>query len=221
MSKEAAPKKEAGADPPPLPERTEKQSKMGAMKKKFTKFFSRFEGFWTPILGFITLFAIAVFMSGINDRDIISYSLLIFVSMMILFYSWRILAANTNHEPHGKTHWLLKPFLVVFKFLTATIPQVITVIQLIAIITIFTKYKNLVYDDQRAIPAVFQTFNWGLFAVMLGQIGMMNWYLSKNISLDQTFFQKAFLPIFVIVGTISTSLIFELYIIIRHFLTDG
>ena len=102
--------------------------------------------------------------------------------------------------------------LVVFKFLTATIPQVITVIQLIAIITIFTKYKNLVYDDQRAIPAVFQTFNWGLFAVMLGQIGMMNWYLSKNISLDQTFFQKAFLPIFVIVGTISTSLIFELYI---------
>ena len=191
------------------------------MKKKFTGFFSRFEGFWTPILGFITLFAIFVFMSGINDRDIISYSLLIFVSMMILFYSWRMLAANTNHEPQGKTHWLLKPFLVVFKFLTATIPQVITVIQLIAIITIFTKYKNLVYDDQRAIPAVFQTFNWGLFAVMLGQIGMMNWYLSKNISLDQTFFQKAFLPIFVIVGTISTSLIFELYIIIRHFLTDG
>ena len=39
MSKEAAPKKEAGADPPPLPERTEKQSKMGAMKKKIYKVF--------------------------------------------------------------------------------------------------------------------------------------------------------------------------------------
>jgi hypothetical protein len=207
--------------PPPLPEKTEKQTKITAMKKKFSNLFSRFEGFWTPVLGFTTLFAIVIFVSGINDRDIISYSLLIFISMMVLFYSWRILAINTKEEPHGKTHWFLKPFLVIFKFLTATIPQVITVVQLFVIITIFTKYKDLVYDDQKAIPAVFQTFNWGLFAIMLGQIGMMNWYLGKNIDLDKTFFQKAFLPIFVIIGTISTSLIIELYVIIRHFLTDG
>ena len=114
-----------------------------------------------------------------------------------------------------------KRFLVVFRFLVATIPQTITIIQVILIMVMFSKYKNVIYNDQKQIPDIFQTFNWGLFVVILGQIGLINWYLSQNISLNQTFFQKTFLPIFVIVATISSALMVELYLIIRHFITDG
>ena len=162
------------------------------------------------------------FFSGIDDKDVISYSLLIFVSLMILFYSWReLLINNDEHPENSKVHPLLKPFLVLFRFLVATIPQTITIIQVIVIMVMFSKYKNFIYNDERQIPEIFHTFNWGLFVIMLGQIGLINWYLSNNVEAKQTFFNKNFLPIFVIVATISSALMVELYVIIRHFLTDG
>ena len=165
--------------------------------------------------------SIAFFLSGVEDSDIISYSLLIFVTLMILFYSWRELLFKSEEEPEGKTHWLLKPFLIIFRFLVATIPQTITIIQVILIMVMFSKYKNVIYNDQKQIPDIFQTFNWGLFVVILGQIGLINWYLSQNISADKGFAQEHFLPIFVMVSTISSALMVELYVIVRHFITDG
>ena len=221
MSEEKPVSSSAIDDGKSSPEKTKEQKKKAGFKEKLAKTFSRFHGFWTPILGSFVIMSIAFFLSGVEDSDIISYSLLIFVTLMILFYSWRELLFNSEEEPHGKTHWLLKPFLVVFRFLVATIPQTITIIQVILIMVMFSKYKNVIYNDQKQIPDIFQTFNWGLFVVILGQIGLINWYLSQNISLNQTFFQKTFLPIFVIVATISSALMVELYVIIRHFITDG
>jgi len=211
------------ADRPPAkevpPEKTKEQKK--GFKEKLAKTFSNFHGFWTPILGSVVIMSIVFFFSGIEDSDIISYSLLIFVTLMILFYSWRELLFKSEEEPEGKTHWLLKPFMIVFKFLVATIPQTITIIQVILIMVMFSKYKNVIYNDQKQIPDIFQTFNWGLFVIILGQIGLINWYLSQNIALNKTFFQKTFLPIFVIVSTISSALMAELYVIVTHFITDG
>jgi len=203
------------------PEKTKEQKKKEGFKERLAKTFSSFHGFWTPILSSIVIMSIMFFISGVEDSDIISYSLLIFVSLMILFYSWRELIFDSEKEPRGETHWLLKPFLVIFRFLVATIPQTITIIQIILIMVMFTKYKNIIYNDQRQIPDIFQTFNWGLFAIILGQIGLLNWYLSQNISLKQTFFSKNFLPIFVIISTISSALMVELYVILHHFITDG
>lgn len=205
----------------PLDEKTQKQTKMEKFKKVFTELFSHFQGFWVPILISVVACSIGIFFSGIRDKDIISYSMLIAVTVMILLYSWRNLAFSSSMEPHGETAWYIKYPLIFFKFLVATIPQTITVVQLAVIITIFTNYKTLIYSDTRQVPDVFQTFNWGLFVLMLGQIGMINWYLQKNVSLEQTFFQKSFLPIFVIIATISSCLMAELFVIIRHFLTDG
>lgn len=202
-----------------LPDKTHKQTKLALWKNKFSKFFSNFHGFWTPLLAVIIIMAMGFFISGIPDRDIVSYSMLMVVAIFILIHSWKEVAFSTDNEPHGTTHWLLKPFLVFFKLLVATIPQTITLVQLAIILTIFTKYKDIVYQKQ--IPDVFGTFNWGLFVIMLGQIGMINWYLNKNVAMDQTFFQKSFLPIFVIIATISSGLMAELYVIIRHFVTDG
>jgi len=203
----------------PLPDQTKKQSKLAHWKQKFSKFFSNFNGFWTPLLFIIIIFAMGFFISGIPDKDIVSYSMLMVVAIFILIHSWKEVAFSTDHEPHGKTHWIIKPFLIFFKLLVATIPQTITLIQLAIIMTIFTKYKDIIYQKQ--IPNIFETFNWGLFVIMLGQIGMINWYLNKNIALHQSFFQKTFLPIFVIISTASSALMAELYVIIRHFITDG
>jgi hypothetical protein len=210
----------AGGTPPP--EKTKEQKKKEGFKQKLAKTFAAFHGFWTPILGLFVLMSIGFFFSGIEDKDIISYSLLIFVTLMILFYSWRELLVNNDEHPENKkVHWLLKPFLVLFRFLVATIPQTITIIQVIVIMVYFNKYKNLIYNDQKQIPDIFHTFNMGLFVIMLGQIGLINWYLSQNIAAGNTFFQKSFLPIFVIIATISSALMVELYVIVRHFLTDG
>ena len=67
---------------------------------------------------------------------------------MILFYSWRELLVNNDEHPENKeVHWLLKPFLVLFRFLVATIPQTITMIQVIVIMVMFNKYKNLIYNS--------------------------------------------------------------------------
>ena len=225
-AKKPAPKPSAAAGgkakAAPPPEKTKDQKKKEGFKQKLLKSFSAFHGFWTPILSLFVILSIAFFFSGIEDKDIISYSLLIFVNLMILFYSWRELLVNNDDHPENKeVHWLLKPFLVLFRFLVATIPQTITMIQVIVIMVMFNKYKNLIYNDQKQIPDIFHTFNWGLFVVMLGQMGLINWYLSNNIAAHQTFFQKTFLPIFVIVATISSALMVELYVIVRHFLTDG
>jgi hypothetical protein len=198
-----------------------KSNKLDAVKKKMSKAFDTFQNFWTPIFALLVISAIGFFISGISDKDIISYSILIVVSVLILFNSWRAEHFENKHEPHGKVNPLLKPFLIIFKFLIATIPQVICVIQLIVIIVIFSKYQHIIYDKNRTVPDVFQSFNWGLFIVMLGQIGLINWYLQKNIGVEKSFFQTTFLPIFAIVATISTALMVELYVIIKHFLTDG
>ena len=206
----------------PPPEKTKDQEKKEGYKQKLLKSFSAFHGFWTPILSLFIILSIAFFFSGIEDKDIISYSLLIFVNLMILFYSWRELLVNNDDHPENKeVHWLLKPFLVLFRFLIATIPQTITMIQVIVIMVMSNKYKNLIYNDQKQVPDIFHTFNWGLFVIMLGQMGLINWYLSQNISAEKGFAQKNFLPIFVIVATISSALMVELYVIVRHFLTDG
>ena len=206
----------------PPPEETKDQKKKKGFKQKLANSFNALHGFWTPVLGAVVLMSIAFFFSGIDDKDVISYSLLIFVSLMILFYSWReLLINNDEHPENSKVHPLLKPFLVLFRFLVATIPQTITIIQVIVIMVMFSKYKNFIYNDERQIPEIFHTFNWGLFVIMLGQIGLINWYLSNNVEAKQTFFNKNFLPIFVIVATISSALMVELYVIIRHFLTDG
>ena len=205
-----------------LQKKTKDQKKKKGFKQKLTNSFKAFHGFWTPVLGAIVLMSIAFFFSGIDDKDVISYSLLVFVSLMILFYSWReLLINNDEHPENSKVHPLLKPFLVLFRFLVATIPQTITIIQVIVIMVMFSKYKNFIYNDERQIPEIFHTFNWGLFVIMLGQLGLINWYLSNNVEAKQTFFNKNFLPIFVIVATISSALMVELYVIIRHFLTDG
>ena len=204
------------------PEETKDQKKKKGFKQKLNNSFKALHGFWTPVLGAVVLMSIAFFFSGIDDKDVISYSLLIFVSLMILFYSWReLLINNDEHPENSKVHPLLKPFLVLFRFLVATIPQTITIIQVIVIMVMFSKYKNFIYNDERQIPEIFHTFNWGLFVVMLGQLGLINWYLSNNVEAKQTFFNKNFLPIFVIIATISSALMVELYVIIRHFLTDG
>ena len=218
-------KKPAGKSPagkPPPPEKTKDQKKKEGFKQKLLKSFSAFHGFWTPILSFIIIMSIGFFFSGIEDKDIISYSLLIFVNLMILFYSWRELLVNNDEHPENKeVHPLLKPFLVLFRFLVATIPQTFTMIQVIVIMVMFNKYKNLIYNDQKQVPEIFHTFNWGLFVIMLGQMGLINWYLSQNIAAGKGFAKDHFLPIFVIVATISSALMVELYVIVRHFLTDG
>ena len=89
------------------PEQTKEQKKKTGFKEKLLKSFSAFHGFWTPILGSFVIMSIAFFVSGIDDSDIIAYSLLIFVTLMILFYSWRELLVNNDQNPEEKNHYFV------------------------------------------------------------------------------------------------------------------
>ena len=81
-AKKPAPKPSAAAGgkakAAPPPEKTKDQKKKEGFKQKLLKSFSAFHGFWTPILSLFVILSIAFFFSGIEDKDTISYSLLIF-----------------------------------------------------------------------------------------------------------------------------------------------
>ena len=171
--------------------------------------FKTFSDFWVILLIFVIIICIIFFITGIKDKDVIVYSILVFVAAIVLFHSWK-------DNKHSKK---VSAMSILLNFAKSTFPPIYTIIQLIFVIVIFSRYSNVIYSQK--IPDVFQMFNLGLFVILLGQIGLMLWFLHKNIKLDKSTFQDSFLQIFIIVASLSTFLICELYVIINHLLTDG
>jgi len=170
------------------------------------KSFVDLDKFWTPILAVFLVSAIGIFLSG---KNIVTYSILICSTFLILIYSWR------QGTIPSDDNWLPK----IYKFIVATIPQSITMIQLALMIALFSHFKEII--ENQKIPDIFKSFNTGLFVIFLGQIGLIFWYLQQKISKTNSWLVNNFLPIFVTIATISSAVMLELWTIIRFFITDG
>ena len=90
-----APGKPAAAPPAPSEKEGGKSKRLDAVKKKMSKAFDTFQNFWTPIFALLVISAIGFFISGIPDKDIISYSILIVVAVLILFNCSNILLISS------------------------------------------------------------------------------------------------------------------------------
>ena len=80
--------------------------------------FKTFSNFWVILLIFAIIICIIFFITGIKDKDVIVYSILVFVAAIVLFHSWK-------DNKHSKKISLMS---ILLNFAKSTFPPIYTII---------------------------------------------------------------------------------------------